>query len=70
MNMRSLAVRILFAFIAMSAPLLVSGVAQAQETLGIGYFDIPPHVVRVEGGVPKGAAISYFDPHFPNELMI
>lgn len=39
-----------------------SGVAaQAQEALRIGYFDIPPHVVKVEDGKPQGAAISYFE---------
>ena len=53
MNARSLAVRYFFAFIAMSAPLLVGCTAQTQETLRIGYFDIPPHVIRVEGGTPN-----------------
>ncbi|MCH8946816.1 MAG: transporter substrate-binding domain-containing protein, partial [Acidobacteria bacterium] len=70
MNVRSLAPRNIFAFIAMSAPLLVSGVAQSQETLSVGYFDIPPHVVRVEGGVPKGAAISYFEEYIAPRLGI
>lgn len=40
---------------------LAAGPAQAEETLRIGYFDIPPHVVEVVEGKPFGAAISYFD---------
>lgn len=54
----------------LAAGLLVAAAlaAEAQEPLRIGYFDIPPHVVGVEDGRPKGAAISYFEeriaPHF------
>ena len=70
MNVRSLAARNIFAFIAMSIPLLVSGVARSQEILSAGYFDIPPHVIGVEGGVPKGAAISYFEEYIAPHLGI
>jgi hypothetical protein len=47
---------------------LTGPAAVAQETLRIGYFDIPPHVTGVEDGQPHGTAISYFEeqiaPHF------
>lgn len=35
--------------------------SEAQETLHIGYFDLPPHVVKVEEGQPQGAAVAYFE---------
>ena len=48
--------------------LFVDGTVQAQETLRIGYWNIPPHVTGVVDQKPQGAAISYFDeyiaPHF------
>lgn len=37
--------------------------AVAQESLRVGYFDIPPHVTGVENGRPRGSAISYFEEH-------
>ncbi len=70
MNVRYHPVRYLLAFIAMCAPLLVGSAAQVQETLSIGYFDLPPHVVRTEGGMPKGAAISYFEEYIAPHLGI
>jgi polar amino acid transport system substrate-binding protein len=62
--------RHLLAAIAMVAPLLASGAVQAQETLRMGYFDLPPHVVTVEDGIPKGAAISYFKEYISPHLEI
>ncbi|WP_167685148.1 substrate-binding periplasmic protein [Parasedimentitalea denitrificans] len=47
---------------------LVSFSATAQETLRIGYFDIPPHVTGVKDGRPRGAAISYFEEHIAPRL--
>jgi len=70
MNVRSLGVGRFFAVIAMSAPLLADGAVQAQETLRMGYFDLPPHVVKVEAGIPKGAAISYFAEYIAPHLGI
>jgi ABC-type amino acid transport substrate-binding protein len=36
-------------------------VANAQESLRVGYFDLTPHVVQVEGKEPSGAAVGYFE---------
>lgn len=47
-----------------------AGAAVSQETLRIGYFDIPPHVVKSENSVPKGAAISYFNKFIAPHLGI
>jgi len=58
------------AAIAISAPLLAGGAVQAQETIRMGYFDLPPHVVTVEDGIPKGAAISYFDEYIAPHLGV
>lgn len=45
----------------------------AEEILRIGYFDLSPHVLGVENGHPKGAAISYFEefiaPHLDVEVV-
>jgi ABC-type amino acid transport substrate-binding protein len=45
----------------------------AQETLRIGFFDLPPHVLGVEEGNPTGAAIGYFEeyiaPHLGVEIV-
>ena len=68
--MRSLEIRHLFAFIAIFTLLLVEGAARAQETLRIGYFDLPPHVTGVEDGVPVGAAISYFEEYIVPNLGV
>ena len=62
--------RHLLAAIAMLAPILASSAVQAQETLRMGYFDLPPHVVTVEDGIPKGAAISYFEEYISPHLGI
>jgi hypothetical protein len=56
------------AAVAMLAPLLAPNVAQAQQSLTMGYFDIPPHVVTVEDGTPKGAAVSYFEDYIAPHL--
>lgn len=62
--------RRLFAVIAMSAPLLAGGTAQAQETLRMGYFDVPPHVIKAEDLPPTGAAVSYFKEYIAPHLGI
>jgi len=61
MKMSATGIRMFFVGFSMTVLLCWGGVVQAQETLRIGYFDLPPHVTRVEGGIPKGAAISYFE---------
>lgn len=53
--------RFLFALSIFFALLFVMGVAQARDTLRMGFWYIPPHVVEVIEGKPKGAAISYFE---------
>jgi polar amino acid transport system substrate-binding protein len=60
----------LLAVTAMFAPFFVGGAVEAQERLRMGYFDLPPHVVKVEDGVPKGAAISYFEEYIAPHLGI
>ena len=70
MSASSSGLRHLLAAIAMSASLLAGDAVQAQETLRMGYFDLPPHVVTVEDGVPKGAAISYFEDYIAPHLGI
>jgi polar amino acid transport system substrate-binding protein len=61
MNVSSMGIRSFFVGFSMTVLLCWGGAVQAQETLRMGYFDLPPHVDRVEGGIPKGAAISYFE---------
>jgi polar amino acid transport system substrate-binding protein len=70
MSASSIGIRHLLAGIAMFAPLFVGDVVQAQETLRMGYFDLPPHVDKVEDGIPKGAAISYFEEFIAPRLGI
>jgi polar amino acid transport system substrate-binding protein len=70
MSVDSRGMRRLLAVFAVSASLLAGGAVQAQETLRMGYFDIPPHVVNVEGGTPTGAAISYFKKYIAPHLGI
>ena len=70
MSACSIGIRHFLAGIAMFAPLFVGGVVQAQEVLRIGYFDLPPHVDKVEDGIPKGAAISYFEEFIAPHLGI
>ncbi len=53
----------LFAIIILPSLLFVGGAVQAQETLRIGYWNIPPHVIGVVDKKPQGAAISYFEKH-------
>ena len=50
--------------------LFVADSVNAQESLSMGYFDIPPHVVNVENGTPKGAAVSYFEEYIAPNLGI
>ncbi len=50
--------------------LFVGGAVRAQETLRIGYWNIPPHVIEVVGKKPKGAAISYFDEYIAPRLGV
>jgi len=68
MGVRSIGIHVFFTSLAMSAHLLAGVAAQAQDALRIGYFDIPPHVVEMEGGKPKGAAISYFEEYLSPHL--
>ncbi len=70
MSVSSLGFRHLLAATAMFAPLFMGGAVHAQETLRMGYFDLPPHVTKVEGGIPKGAAISFFEEHLAPHLGI
>ncbi|MBE9552606.1 MAG: transporter substrate-binding domain-containing protein [Proteobacteria bacterium] len=70
MSAGSLGMRRLLAVFAVSTHLLAGGEAHAQETLSMGYFDIPPHVVNVEGGTPAGAAISYFKEYIAPHLGV
>lgn len=70
MSVSSLGIRHLLAAIAMFAPLFAGGTVQAQETLSMGYFDLPPHVINVEGGTPTGTAISYFEQYIAPHLGI
>ena len=68
MRLGPLGIRRLFSTIAGCALVFAADASQAQDALKIGYFDIPPHVVKAEDGKPQGAAISYFEefiaPHF------
>ena len=50
--------------------LFVDGTVQAQETLRIGYWNIPPHVTGVVDQKPQGAAISYFDEYIAPHLEL
>jgi polar amino acid transport system substrate-binding protein len=68
MRICGLGSRQFIAAMAMFAPLLAPNVAQAQQSLTMGYFDIPPHVVTVEDGTPKGAAVSYFEEYIAPHL--
>ena len=52
---------LLFAISLLPSLLLVEGTARAQETLRIGYWNIPPHVTGVTDQKPQGTAIGYFD---------
>ena len=45
-----------------------SGAVKAQETLRIGYWNIPPHVTGVVDKHPEGAATSYFDQYIAPRL--
>ena len=57
----------LFAIIILPSLLFVGGEIKAQETLRIGYWNIPPHVIGVVDKKPQGAAISYFEKYIaPN----
>ena len=59
--------------LALAISLTLTKATAAQETLRIGYFDLPPHVLGVEERHPKGAAISYFEefiaPHLGVEIV-
>jgi len=59
--------------LALAISLTLANATAAQETLRIGYFDLPPHVVGVEERHAKGAAISYFEefiaPHLGVEIV-
>jgi len=60
-----------FHFLAALASLLMAGkVAGAQERLQIGYFDLPPHVIQVERGEPKGAAVGFFEEFIASRLGV
>ena len=52
--------------------LILAKATSAQEVLRIGYFDLPPHVVKVDTRRPKGTAIGYFEefiaPHLGVEI--
>ena len=50
----------LLALLVLSSGLAVREPVQAQQALRIGYWQIPPHVIDVQNGKPRGAAISYF----------
>ena len=58
--------------LALAILLTLAKATTAQETLRIGYFDLPPHVLGVEERHPKGAAIAYFEefisPHLGVEI--
>lgn len=60
----------LTAFPMLFSLLFVGGAVRAQETLRIGYWNIPPHVIEVVGKKPKGAAISYFDEYIAPRLGV
>ena len=60
----------IFAAVLMLASSFVGHPVHAQESLTMGYFDIPPHVVNVERGTPNGAAVSYFEEYIAPELGI
>ena len=60
----------LFAIIILPSLLFVDGTAQAQETLSIGYWNIPPHVTGVVDQKPQGAAIGYFDEYIAPHLDV
>ena len=60
----------IFATVILPSLLLVGGAVHAQETLRIGYWNIPPHVIEVVDEKPKGAAISYFDKYIAPRLGI
>jgi ABC-type amino acid transport substrate-binding protein len=57
----SLTLHRLFVYIAGIALVIAPDLVSAQQTLKIGYFDIPPHVTKAVDGKPQGAAISYFE---------
>ena len=59
--------------LALVISLTLAKATAAQETIRIGYFDLPPHVLGVEEGNPTGAAIGYFEefiaPHLGVEIV-
>jgi polar amino acid transport system substrate-binding protein len=59
--------------LAFAVLLALAKATAAQESLRVGYFDLPPHVIGVEGQHPKGAAIGYFEeyiaPHLGVEIV-
>jgi polar amino acid transport system substrate-binding protein len=59
--------------LALAMSLILTKATAAEETLRIGYFDLPPHVLGAEEGHPKGAAIGYFEefiaPHLGVEIV-
>ena len=59
-----------FAITILPSLLFVDGTAQAQETLSIGYWNIPPHVTGVVDQKPQGAAIGYFDEYIAPHLDV
>ena len=40
----------------------------SQDTLKMGYFGIPPHVVKLDDEAPKGAAVTYFNDYISPSL--
>ncbi len=68
MYVGSYSIRVICAALAIAAHLLGAAAAQANEALRIGYFDIPPHVAKAEGGKPTGAAIGYFEEYIAPHL--
>ena len=50
--------------------LVVGGTVRAQETLRVGYWNIPPHVTGVVSNKPTGAAIGYFDEYIAPRLGV
>jgi len=50
--------------------LFVGGTVRAQETLRVGYWNIPPHVTGVVNNEPTGAAIGYFDEYIAPRLGV
>ena len=57
-----------YLIIAILVSFFATHAAFSQDTLKMGYFGIPPHVVKLDDEAPKGAAVTYFNDYISPSL--